>query len=1011
MVRTGMAVLDVVLLGAVALGSGAAAVRLPAKLTALAAYVAVRGGAERSELAEMLWGADSRHNLRVALHQLRRALPDPGVLDAAPSRRVALAAGCDAVRFEHAVADGRLEAAVEAWRRAAGGRPHRDVFMAGFDLPSAVGFQDWLEHERSRLGGLYLHTLWRLAEGSEAAHEPGAAVAWLRALLEEDPLDERAHRRLMRLALAGGDAAGALDQYDLCRRVLRVELGVEPSPATTEVAEQARAAGGRAWMPDASALEASAPEAEAPEAGAPEAGAPAARALVAAAPTPMPIGRERDLETLVTLLPTASPLSILGPGGVGKSRTAAALVLRAQHGYDTVAHAPVDGVDDAPGVLFAVAAALGVAGDSEDRVVAAVRDRLVRRRQLLLLDGIEPRHRATTLLVRLLEGLPPGRCIVTSREAVGIAGEVGFRLEGLPRPSGRGWRDAGAARLFTAAARRSYAGFDLLPGDRAPLAALVEAVDGLPLGLVLAASLVPAFSLREIARIARERPEEIGGDGVLALPERHRSLDRVLEASIEGMPPERIERLVTSSVFAAAFDRHAAEAVAGATVADLVSWERAGWLSAAGADRWTMHERVRAFLARRAHPEALCAARSHHAHHYLDALRRSATTLRSARGVGGVEAWVRDLPELQAAWQAVDPDELAGAVEPMALLLDVRGRHAEGALLFGRGLVRRPRALSVRAALHTALAAVENRVGRRLRALRRARLAAALAERAGVAPTAARAAWQAAEVLYDLGRYDEAEAVLDDLDARGARPEPVARAAALRLRSLVVLGRSRGAGQPLAPSPAYVRQVEAARAGFERCLALAREVGDVLAEAEALHDLGYCSFAVGDFAAALTAFRLAERRHRAAGARRRRNIEVYWIGVACTMIGDHPAAERALRAALRAMDEAGETPKALEVVQAFGQLWSQRGDPARAAVCHLAAMAAPGLDARVRQAIVNWHLPPLRAAIDARGWAALEARALTLGYRDTVTELLRTGSLPLPTEEAGLRALEGVEPA
>ncbi|MFO8148733.1 MAG: BTAD domain-containing putative transcriptional regulator [Trueperaceae bacterium] len=977
MLLSRMDVLEVVLLGSAALSGGGGALRLPAKLTALAAYVAMRGGADRAELAELLWGPGARHNLRVALHQLRRSLPDADVLDAPAGRqRVALAAGCDAVRFEHAVMDGRFEEAVEAWRGAGGGRHHRDVFMAGFELPAAAGFVDWMEQERGRLGGLYLRTLWRLAESAEAGHDPDAAVAWLRTLLEEDPLDERAHRRVMRLALAGGDAASALDQYDVCRRVLRAELGVEPSPATTAVAEQARTSGGRTWG-----------------AGVTAAGEAAEGQEVARI-----IGRDEELERLAALLPTASPLSIVGPGGVGKSRVASALAARVRHRYDAVALAAVDGVADAAGVLYAVAAALGVTGGSEDRVVEAVRDRLVRHRQLLVLDGIEPRHRATELLMRLLEGVPAGRSMVTSRESVGIAGEVGVRLVGLARPSGRGWRDAPAARLFVDVARRSDAGFALAPGDRAPLADLVEAVEGLPLGLVLAASLVPAFSLGEIARIARERPDAIGGDAALALPERHRSLERVLEVSIEGMAPERAERLVTCSVFAAAFDRHAAEAVAGATVADLAGWARAGWLQAVTGDRWTMHGRVRGFLVRHARSEDLDAARARHAWHYLGELRRGAAKLRSARGPGCVEAWVRELPELHAAWRAVEPDELGGVVEPLALLLDVRGRHAEAIELFAHAMARRPREFGVRAALHTALASVENRVGQRHRALRRAHLARGLAARCGDAAASGRAGWQAAEVLYDLGRYDEAEAELDGVGAGWARIDPIARVATTRLRALIALGRSRAFGGPLAPSPAYVARVEVARAGFDRCLLLAREAGDVLAEAEALHDLGYCSYAVGDFAAALAAFRLAERRHRAVGARRRRNIEMYWIGVASTMTGDFLAADRALRAALRALDEAGETPKALEVMQAIGQLWKLRGEPLRAAACYLAATITPGLDARVRQGIENWHLPPLRAVIDAATWATLETLSRALGYRDTVTALLRTGSPPVPGE-------------
>jgi hypothetical protein len=98
------------------------------------------------------------------------------------------------------------------------------------------------------------------------------------------------------------------------------------------------------------------------------------------------------------------------------------------------------------------------------------------------------------------------------------------------------------------------------------------------------------------------------------------------------------------------------------------------------------------------------------------------------------------------------------------------------------------------------------------------------------------------------------------------------------------------------------------------------------------------------------------------------------------------------------MDEAGETPKALEVMQAIGLSWHGRGDPLRAAACYLAAIATPGLDARVREGIENWYLPPLRAAIEPGMWSRLEAQVLARGYRETVTALLRRGTLPLPGE-------------
>jgi len=973
-----MDILELQLLGSVTLSSGGRVIPLPAKAAALVAYATMRGGADRAELAELLWRAGARHNLRVALHQLRQSLPASDERAAwGTEQRIALATDCDAQHFERAAREGRLAEAVALWRDGAAGRPHRDVFMAGFELPAAMRFQDWLEEERARLGSLYLRTLWGLAGAEELGGDEASALAAYRSLLDEDPLDERAHRRVMRIALARSDAATALDQFDVCRRVLRDEMGIEPAAATSALADEARAAARQTRAVDRGASGAPKPR------GAAEDGL---------------IGREAELVEIGALWVAAAPLSIVGPGGVGKSRVARALVERLRRQRVDVVRVSVDGVDDAGGVLFAVAGALGAAGDSMDRVIEAVRARLASGPGLLLVDGVEPRHQAMPLLARLLEGVPAGRCVVTSHEPLGVDGEMGYRLRGMSQPGGRCWRDAPAARLFLAAARRSDAAFSLAPADRAPLAALVEAVDGLPLGLVLAASLVPAFSLAEIARIARERPEAIGSDAALALPQRHRSLERVLAASIEGMDEGRVARLVACGAFVEAFDRHAAEAVAAASVTDLAAWARAGWLHVVVGDRWSMHGRVRAFLARHAPPATRHCARAQHAAHFLGELRRGEATLRAAAAEGSVEQLIRMLPELHAAWRAAAPDELAGAIDAMALLLDVRARHAEAIDLLAGSLARRPCNPLVRAALHTALASVENRVGRRTRALRRARLAAAEALRAGDEARAGRAAWQAAEVLYDLGRYDEADAALDALGDGWEGGGHVGRIATQRLRSLLVLGRARAVGTPSAPSPAYLEQVATARAGFERCLALARECGDVIAEAETLHDLGYCHHAVGEFAVALAAFRLAERRHRAAGAERRRSIEVYWIGVAAAMVGDHAEADRCLRAALRAMYEAGERPKALEVVQAMGQLWWRRGEPLRSALCYLVALTQPGLDTRVRQGIEAWHLPPLQARVDAVTWRLLAGHALALGYRDAVAALLQSGSLRLPGE-------------
>jgi len=955
------------LLGEPALRLDGVELRLPAKLTALACYLLARGGAHRAELAELLWWPGARHNLRVALHQLRRALPaDAWANGAGSGGSVALIATTDLARFHEAHAGRRHEEAVSLWSRAAAGRPHREAFLAGFDLPGAAGFREWLEQERGRLGSLYLDVVWRLADAAEVAGDLVVARAWLRTLLEEDPFDERAHRHAIQLALRAGDPAAALDQYDLCRRVLRTEFGMEPSPATEALAAEARAAAA----------------ARVALGGGPERNSSADLGL---------FGREADLTRLEGLLPGSIVLSIVGPGGVGKSRLAAALQGRVSARFDAVARVPAESVQDADGLLFAVAGAVGVTGDTRQRLTAAVRDRLGRQRCLLLIDGLEPRHEAGPVLRGMLEGLPSGRCLVTSREPLGLNGEVGFRLGGLPEPTGPGWRASPVARLFEDAARRSDAGFALARGDRAALRELTRAVEGLPLGIVLAAALAQAFSLREIARIASERPESLGGDAATSVEDRHRSLERVLATSYESLAGASRSRLAACSVFVGPFDRAAAEAVAGVSVGELARWERGGWLGREGEERWMMHARVHRFLATRLAPADEGAARARHRDHCLGRLCDAASLLRAAHGKAAVDGLLRDLADVRAAWLEASPDALVDAIEPLRLLLDARARHAEAIDLLGHSLARRPPA-SVAAALHTALASFENRVGRRQRALRRARLAIGLAHRAGDAQRSSSAHWQHAEVLYDLGRYDQANAALDAvLASRGG--DRGLRIAGLRLRGLIELGRSRTHGAPESPSPVYVDHVGAAAQLFQQCLALARASGDVMREAEALHDLGYCHYARGEFEVALSTFEAAERRHRRIGAHRRRYIETYWTGVALLMLGRYDEADRALRSALRAADEASEVPKALEIVQAFGVLWWRRGDPQRAAACFLAALATPGLDARVLQGIEAWHLPQLRTVVDDRSWRLSEARVRTLGYREVVKALLRVGEV------------------
>ena len=230
------AVLRLTLLGGyeARLASGASATVPLRKAQALLAYLAVvaAGGApaSRERVAALLWGDRSdeqaRASLRQAMFMRRRAIGDhDGRVIVAEADRVHLdpaRAHSDVADFERAVA----EASPAPLAHAAS--LYRGELLDGFTLSEAA-FEDWLALERTRLRNLALGALDRLA-AHHAGSEPEHAIEILDRLVEIDPLQEQAHRALMRLHAQLGRRAAALRQYETCASVLRRHLDVAPEP-------------------------------------------------------------------------------------------------------------------------------------------------------------------------------------------------------------------------------------------------------------------------------------------------------------------------------------------------------------------------------------------------------------------------------------------------------------------------------------------------------------------------------------------------------------------------------------------------------------------------------------------------------------------------------------------------------------------------------------------------------------------------------------------------------------
>ena len=192
----------------------------------LLAYLLLRRGAaqRRQHVAFTLWPdsteSQARTNLRHVLHNLRRALPEADrFLDVGQRTlrwREEVPVWLDVEAFEQAVAGGRREDAIEAYRG--------DLLEGNYD--------DWVLEERERLRELYLGTLESLAKELEAHGRFAEAIGYAERLLRQNPLREETYRLLIGLRDASGDRADALRTYHACATTLVRELGVEPSAAT-----------------------------------------------------------------------------------------------------------------------------------------------------------------------------------------------------------------------------------------------------------------------------------------------------------------------------------------------------------------------------------------------------------------------------------------------------------------------------------------------------------------------------------------------------------------------------------------------------------------------------------------------------------------------------------------------------------------------------------------------------------------------------------------------------------
>jgi predicted ATPase/DNA-binding SARP family transcriptional activator/tetratricopeptide (TPR) repeat protein len=594
-----------------------------------------------ANLVDAVWGdrppADEANALQTLVSRLRRALGDSDSVVQSPAgyRLVLDPDDVDANRFERAAADGA--AALRAGDAAASSSRLGEALRM-WRGPALVEVGDFAAPAVTRLHELRLAVQLDRIDAELCLGRPGAVTAELDALAEEHPLHERLAALLMKALARSGRQADALQVYERVRVRLADELGVDPAPDLQAV----HLAVLRGELADGADDQRQPP-----------------RSNLKAQLTSF-VGREDEVARIGKSLEVNRLVTIVGPGGAGKTRLASEAAARiidgAPDGVWLVELAPVTDPADLPQTVLG---SLGLrelhvldrrtelsARDATGRLLEALADK----RAVLVFDNCEHLVEASARLAdHLLAQCPQLRILATSREPLGIVGEALLVVPPLGQPAA----DASAAsaleypavRLF--ADRAAAVSPDFAVDDRsvATVIEIVRRLDGLPLAIELAAARLRTLPLAEIASRLSDRFRLLTGGSRTALP-RHRTLRAVVEWSWGLLsPPERLlaERL---AVFPAGVTEASAaavcadEAVSANDVGDLLASlvDKSLLQPVADGTRLRMLETIREYgVERLAERHELADIRLRHAHYFADLVREADSHLRD----GGQLPWMR----------------------------------------------------------------------------------------------------------------------------------------------------------------------------------------------------------------------------------------------------------------------------------------------------------------------------------------------------------------------------------
>jgi predicted ATPase/class 3 adenylate cyclase len=626
------------------------------------------------------------------------------------------------------------------------------------------------------------------------------------------------------------------------------------------------------------------------------------------------VGRVKEIEELQLLVAENRLVSLTGPGGVGKTSLATELARQALDAFpDGAWFVGLESIIDPGLVASAIVTALGIREGGNRLPTQLLRDHLRDRTQLLVLDNFERVLGAAELVRALLQEAPGLKVVVTTRAPLHISGEQEYAVTPLPlplhEPGDLGTSDFLAAletvdsvRLFIDRARRAQAAFTMTPETAGSVVETCRRLDGLPLGIELAAARVGLLTPGTIAeRLARRLP--LPGSAARDLPDRQRTVRETIDWSYELLDPPTQRLFASLSVFAGDWDLGAAESVCGPAgeigigvldgIAHLVDQSLVRALTTGPATRFTMLQTIRDFAADRLQELGQTADLGRrHAVHFLALSESAAVHLPGRDQVAWLARLTEERDNIRAAisW-TIDASDAESGLRFSAALW--RYWHLGGHVAEGRATVKV--VLSVPGAERPSRA--------RLRALEAAGGLLYWSGESGRAGGMYKAQLALARELRDTA--GEADALFN-LAATTSQWGDMAGAFAMAgeaRRLYQELGDRRGQARVdvlKGIGTMIAGDTRVAREMMARAAVQCRELDDVYFEALTLGTLSWASFIIGDTRGGLPQWRQAMELDRALGDLASTTIGLEFVAIVAAEVGLLEEAAR-IRAAFEAL--------------------------------------------------------------------------------------------------------------